>query len=101
MNGRREERVATSLPLTMVEGKGVARNVSASGIYFETDAQLTEGSPLSFTVEFEDSPGGPLRAQCVARVVRVERRDGKVCVGAAIESFSFAVAEGHKSQHVT
>jgi hypothetical protein len=97
MSGRREERVATELAITMPGASGVARNVSASGIYFETDAQLAEGSTLNFTVEFEDSPGGPLRAQCVARIVRVERHGEKIGVGAAIESFSFAVVGGQKS----
>jgi hypothetical protein len=97
MADRREERVPTQLSIQMAQGSGIARNVSASGIYFETDADLAEGAKLEFTVEFEDSPGGPLRAQCVARIVRVERRGGKLGVGAAIESFNFAVRQGQES----
>lgn len=100
MTGRREERVATELAISMPGASGVARNVSASGIYFETDIQLKEGSKLEFTVEFVDTPGGPLRAQCVARIVRVERRGTTIGVGAAIESFNFAVLPGQSSPSV-
>lgn len=98
MAGRREERFPAALAIAMEGASGVARDVSASGIYFETDAELVEGSPLHFTVEFEDSPGRPLRLQCEARVVRVEKRGGKIGVGASIHSLKFEVLEGQQSQ---
>jgi PilZ domain-containing protein len=89
VESRREERFDTSMPVQLMRGSGVARNVSATGIYFVTDVALTEGAPVSFTLDFNDYPGGPLRVKCAATVVRVEQRNGKVGVAALIGSFEF------------
>lgn len=89
MPGRREHRFDTTLPVTLEQGSGVVWNVSASGIYFVTDVTMQKGDPVSFTLEFNDSPSGPLKLRCIAQVVRVEECDGKFGVGAAISSFEF------------
>ncbi len=67
----------------------MTRNVSASGIFFETDVAMAAGAPLSLTLEYADTPGGPLRVCCEARVVRVERCGEKFGVGVAITSLRF------------
>jgi hypothetical protein len=85
--GRREERFDTVLAVKLAQGSGVTRNVSASGIYFVTEVELVAGMPVTFTLEFEDSPGGPFRLKCEARVVRLERLEGGYGVGAAISHY--------------
>ena len=65
----------------------MSRNVSASGIYFETDVPLRESANLTFTVDFTSPAGNPLRMACVARIVRVEDLGGRIGVGAKIEEF--------------
>ena len=68
-----------------VEGKtaGVTRDISPSGIFFETDAEMTQGSPIHFSLEFEN-PSGKLLLECSGEIVRVERAGGKVGVAAKI-----------------
>lgn len=84
MPGRREQRYATDLAVRLGEASGVAKNVSPTGIYFETQVPLESGSAISFEIDFDDSPSGPLRILCEARVVRVERKEGKIGIGAKI-----------------
>jgi hypothetical protein len=97
--GRREERFATTLAVRLEQGSGVARNVSATGIYFVTDVALESGAPVSFTLDFTNQPGGTLTVKCFARVVRVERRDGGVGVAAAISNLEFVRAGGKSNEH--
>jgi hypothetical protein len=87
LSGRREKRIEATLAVHLEQGSGVTRNVSASGVYFETDVPLAEGAPIHFSIDFSDSAGGPVRMKCEARIVRVERKNGKVGVGAAITAF--------------
>jgi hypothetical protein len=84
---RREERIAACLPLYFENGlKATTRNVSASGIYFETDSMPTLGLPLRFSVEFADEPGGPVRVSCDANILRVEETTpGRWGVAAGIQ----------------
>lgn len=84
MTQPRERRYEVQLPVAFSTGKGVAHNVSTSGIYFETDFPFEPGGALSLTVDLDDVPGGPMRMGCEARIVRVQRKDGKVGVGAQI-----------------
>jgi hypothetical protein len=94
--GRLEERFDTTLAIRLEHGEGVVRNVSASGMYFITDIALEEGAPVTFKLHFAGHPGGTLMLQGRARVVRIEPRDGKHGVGAAVMSFEF-VRAGRKT----
>jgi PilZ domain len=87
--GRKEERFDTTLPVKLQRGDGVARNVSATGIYFVTDQALKAGATVTFALDFQDFPGGPIQVNCVARVVRIEKQSAKKGVAAAIQSFEF------------
>ena len=90
MPGRRDERFETESLLRLEGGgEGVVRNVSASGIYFVTDAALKEGQPVKFTLDFQNFPSGPIAVNCIARIVRVEERGSGKGIGAAISSFEF------------
>jgi hypothetical protein len=88
--GRKDERFDTTLPVRLERGGGVARNVSATGIYFITDQALEAGATVTFALDFEDFPGGPIQVNCVGRVVRIDEQDEKKKgVAAAIQSFDF------------
>ena len=54
--GRQQERFAAELKLTLEDGYGMLRNVSASGVYFVTDVALREGQPVTFRIEFRRIP---------------------------------------------
>lgn len=96
--GRREERFDTTLAVRLEQGGGVARNVSANGIYFITDIVLQKGEPVRFSLDFAGQPGGALIVKCLARVVRVEPCDGKLGVAAAISDFEFLRVGGKKDE---
>lgn len=79
---RRQQRVPSAIPFTLDDGSGaITRDLSPSGVYFETEGEIAVGSLLHFSLEF-DNPSGDLLFQCVARVVRVQPEDGKLGVGA-------------------
>jgi hypothetical protein len=80
---RSEERVPAALPVHLDRATGVSRDVSASGVFFETDVNYAEGSVISFSIEVE-GPEGKMMLKCQGKIVRVERRDGKVGVAARI-----------------
>lgn len=95
---RKEERFVTELKVLLDDGYGVLRNVSASGVYFETAVALTEGQPVKFVLEFAHFPSGPISVTCIARVVRVEERGAMNGVAAEISGFEFRrISETGKS----
>ncbi len=87
---RRAVRHRLALPVELEHGGGVTRDVSASGVFFETDQSFLPGSPISFSLLFEHAdPHGPVRLRCQGRVVRLEPHDGKSGVAVAFTSRSF------------
>ena len=101
MPGRKEQRFDTELTVRLEGGaEGSARNVSANGIFFVTDAALQAGQPVRFRLEFLDFPSGPIEVECSARVVRVEEQGAGRGVGASIDSFEFhTLPRAGKSSH--
>lgn len=85
---RRADRVFVKLPVKMEEGEGVTRDITANGIYFQTDMQCEPGSEINFTITFEQYPG-PMILRCKAVVVRVEHKDGKMGVAARVIESSY------------
>jgi hypothetical protein len=81
---RTQQRVSAVLPVN-VEGHvaGMTRDISPSGIFFETDMEMTSGSSIHFALEF-DNPSGKLLLRCSGEIVRVERAGGKIGVAAKI-----------------
>lgn len=81
---RTEERVSMSVPVRLRGGgSGTTRDISASGIYFETDSAPALELPLDFTVEFSNGSGG-MALRCKAQVVRIERLGARVGVAARL-----------------
>jgi hypothetical protein len=101
MPGRKEERFDTEIRVELNGGgTGIARNVSASGIFFVTDMALEAGQPVLFRLQFRDFPSGPIEVKCSARIVRVEEQGTGRAVGASIDSFEFRIVpKTTKSSH--
>jgi len=87
--GRRDERYDSDLRIKLDHSDGVMRNVSASGVYFTTAADLKPGESVKFVLEFSGLQIGAVSARCEARVVRVEPQGTLKGVGAAFDSIEF------------
>jgi hypothetical protein len=85
--GSRDQRAAvrfdTHLPVEIDGLQGQAQNVSAQGIYFETDVRQELGALVNFTVEFT-LHGRRHRLLCEGKVVRVEDHGNRVGVAARL-----------------
>jgi len=78
---RTEERVRASLRVSLGEVAGVTRDVSASGLYFETDGRFALGQSVTLAVDI-DTASGKIALCCQGIVVRVE--DGGIHQGVAV-----------------
>ena len=90
---RTEDRVTISFPVCLDDTQCVTRDVSASGVYFESNGTFDIGERVDFVIEF-DSPGGKLILKCNGAVVRVEKQNGKVGVAVKIERAAMGSKEG-------
>ena len=61
-------------------GAGVTRNISASGVFFETNAHYALGSKIIFAIELGGPQGEKLELKSRGEIVRIEPRGGKVGV---------------------
>ena len=77
---RKEERVSALLPIKAEGTTAIARDVSASGIFFETDAAYAVGSPVNVALDL-DTPWGKVMLRCEGKIVRVQQRDDTLGVG--------------------
>ena len=68
---RKEGRIVTTLSVNLEALTGVTRDVSASGVFFEVDANYKVGDEISFSVEL-NTPGGKLLLKCEGEIVRIE-----------------------------
>ena len=83
MDLRKEARIDAALPVDLGNASGVTRNVSATGLYLETDASYAPGSDIRFEMELE-SPAGVIAVRCSGRIVRIEPLGKKVGVAVKI-----------------
>lgn len=79
---RMGERLGAALRVKLGKLLGVTRDVSASGVFFETDAAYAVGGKVHFEINL-DTPWGKAVCDCNGRIVRVERRDG--AIGIAVQ----------------
>ena len=87
---RRATRHQGKLPVKLKDAKGITRDFSSSGIFFETDKSFTPGQPIEFTIMLEYAdPAGPIRMKCRGEIVRVEESGQKIGVAATIDSYAF------------
>jgi len=78
-NRRSEERVNVELPVKLGGVNGTTRDVSASGISFEIDANFTPESEISFIIEM-NAFGDKMLLKCKGDIVRTEARGEKIGV---------------------
>src|SRR2546427_10758629 len=82
--------VEVMLPDQSETRSGLTRDVSASGMFYETEHVLPFGEQIRVVLLFEQGlPEVPLRVLCEGRVVRVEPREGKAGVAVAFTSYRF------------
>ena len=86
---RRAVRFETELPVEIGNFHGLARNISATGIYFETEAAPALGSHVYFAVELTVR-GEKLKLVCDGQVLRVEHKDGVHGIAAQLDGSFFS-----------
>jgi hypothetical protein len=78
------ERYKLALPVQLKNGTGITRDISTSGIFFETENAHSIGDTIRLFLNFEAET-----LQCEARVVRVEPLDGQFGVAVELTSYVF------------
>jgi hypothetical protein len=81
---RRGQRFKLTLGVQLDDGIGMTRDISTSGIFFETENAHSIGDTIRLFLNFEHET-----LQCEARVVRVEPRNGQFGVAVELKSYVF------------
>jgi hypothetical protein len=85
--GRRDQRAAvrfdTQMPVHTAQGPGTTHNISARGVYFETDVEPRTGALVNISIEYT-LQGRKHRLLCEGKVVRVEPQGSRVGVAARL-----------------
>ncbi len=89
---RGSDRFDTELPVDIDGVQGLTRNVSATGIYFETGADHVPGSRVHFTIEMMVQ-GQKRKLVCDGEVVRVDHKGSTVGIAARLVESFFADVE--------
>ena len=90
---RKETRYTVELPVDMEETSGVTRDLSTSGVFFETDKSFTPGQTIEFSINFINN-SYPILLKCVGEIVRIENKGQKIGVAASISSYGVEKVEG-------
>ncbi len=80
---RRDPRVRQALPLTLGAVSGTTRDMSVSGLLFETDTPLAVGCEIRLTIDMVTS-AGEKSLRCRGEVLRVKPRSGRMGVAVRI-----------------
>ena len=81
---KRADRISWKLPVNLGIARGTTRDISASGIFFETDATYPL---LSDSIHFEvelHTPNGTILLKYLGEIVRIEPHHKKVGVAVTI-----------------
>ena len=89
---RREERISASTPVNLANAKGVMRDISASGIFFETETRHVPGNDIELAVELT-TPAGKLQLKCHGVIVRIEQCGAREGVAVKISDSLLSYAE--------
>jgi len=93
----RADRHPVVLPISVGPSKGVVKDISTTGVYFEIDQSQSIGSNIDFVIDL-DTPGGPIQIQCHGTVVRIEEKSGRIGIAATISESIFKSQENSASQ---
>lgn len=88
---RGADRFESTLPVEFAHAYGWTRNISATGVYFETDLVPEPGSRVHFAVELV-SQGEKRKLFCDGEVVRVDRNNGVLGIAAKLTGSFFSEA---------
>lgn len=89
---RGSDRFETELPVDVDGAQGLTRNISATGIYFETSVGHELGSRVHFTIEMMIQ-GQKKKLVCDGEVVRVDHTGAAVGIAARLVESFFEDAE--------
>ena len=82
---RRSQRYRLAVPVRLQDGStGIARDISTSGIFFETERGHSIGDTVNLSVQL-----GEASIQCEGRVVRLEQVEGKFGIAVDLTSYRF------------
>jgi hypothetical protein len=76
-------RFDTAMPVRIEGAAGQTQNISANGVYFETDVAQQVGALVNFTVEFT-LYGRRHRLLCEGKVVRIDQHGDRIGVAARL-----------------
>jgi hypothetical protein len=83
---RRAPRIAVDYSLRFAHGEGRVRNISSSGMYFETPARIVSGAVMRAVLEGSQETAGEVTARL--RIIRVDDLGEFSGVAAAVEGYS-------------
>jgi hypothetical protein len=81
---RRAERFPMTLPVQIGAGRGVTRDFSGLGVYFESDARFDVADEIEFVLVIPEA----VDVRCVGKIVRLDIRGDRYGYAATIDSFS-------------
>lgn len=84
-------RFDTVMPVDVHGSEGWTRNISSTGVYYETDADQQVGSLVNLTIQFTLS-GKRQHLLCEGKVVRVDRGNDRQGVAAQLLTPFFSTA---------
>ena len=87
---RKALRYPIPLHVELDRGNGIIRNISISGVLFETDQVFPAGTRIRLTVLLEPAcTGNSTCLHCQGRIVRAEKNEEKMGVAVAFTSYRF------------
>ncbi|MDX1583823.1 MAG: PilZ domain-containing protein [Thermoanaerobaculia bacterium] len=92
-DGERYDRRAShrhrfTAPVFFETGVGTTRDLSATGVYFETASEIEPG-PIRFSVELDSDSEGTILMKCKGSVVRIDESASRRGVAARIGEIDF------------
>ncbi len=88
-------RFPIALPVKVKQWIGTTRNISTSGLFFETDGIFSTGAPINLSLLLEpQGSGNSTCLYCHGRVVRAETQGEKAGFAVAFTSFQFRTLGG-------
>src|SRR6187401_2604787 len=100
LDKRRVERMSVTRPVRLGRRTGITRNISTSGVFFETDVDYAPGSEIIFAIELDGPAERNLTLRCRGTIVRIEHRAGKVGLAVEIVASQARVSMGEEPQFI-
>ena len=87
---RQAERFRITVPVRLKEGRGITRDISTGGVFFETsERSFSVGASVTLALLFGSARKAPLEVACEGQVRRVEAREEQVGVAVAFTRYAF------------